>query len=276
MLFFNYNIGYVPHNHTGGLMSDSIRSSGSVAGDNQSGRKGSYVQSVLRDDFGTLLRNGRKAKGYTQIQMAELLNVTQPCYQSWEAGQRIPRLVRLFQIARVLSVPVSSFIREEKRLRFMADNGIKDPELLSEQETMPENGSEWITSLPLLNTEKIAALSAETASAENWVHQTAKETTFYLHVRRPQNGELFAVFIRDSSLFNIEDPAHSIPPGSVIILRSLAKDEKISGQPVCLFRFADGSVKLRRASCFTEGNSENDGIQPLAVAVSSITPMSGW
>lgn len=41
---------------------------------------------TIKTSYGIILKKARKAKGFTQEQIAELLNVSVTTYQSWEAG----------------------------------------------------------------------------------------------------------------------------------------------------------------------------------------------
>ena len=57
-------------------------------------------------NFSALLKSSREAKGLTQKQMAELLNMTERAYQSYELKEREPRLEKLARIAVLLEVSV--------------------------------------------------------------------------------------------------------------------------------------------------------------------------
>jgi transcriptional regulator with XRE-family HTH domain len=52
----------------------------------------------------------RKAKGFTQSTLAEVLGVEQPTVQRWESGKREPSLSQLFELARVLDVEPGNLI----------------------------------------------------------------------------------------------------------------------------------------------------------------------
>ena len=49
--------------------------------------------------FGEILRDARKAKGYTQAQLAGLLGVTQVCVYAWENGKAFPLILTAADLA---------------------------------------------------------------------------------------------------------------------------------------------------------------------------------
>lgn len=55
----------------------------------------------------------RKASGMTQVQMAQVLNVSQQTIQSWEAGRRRIQISVLPALARLLSVSLEVLLNEE-------------------------------------------------------------------------------------------------------------------------------------------------------------------
>lgn len=57
------------------------------------------------DSFGARLANARKAKGYTQEQLAELLAVSRTSISRWESDKAMPDYGTIQQISRVLEYP---------------------------------------------------------------------------------------------------------------------------------------------------------------------------
>lgn len=57
-----------------------------------------------------LIRRNRKAKGLTQAQFAELLNMSEMTIRRWESGDRSPRMEELQKISEVLDVPVEKLL----------------------------------------------------------------------------------------------------------------------------------------------------------------------
>ena len=64
-----------------------------------------------------LIRRNRKAKGLTQAQFAELLNMSEMTIRRWESGDRSPRMEELEKISSVLDVPINELL----------DNGTPEP-----------------------------------------------------------------------------------------------------------------------------------------------------
>lgn len=52
------------------------------------------------------LKQARKKTGLTQVQVAEKANITEVCYQRYEAGERVPRADIAKLIARALNSTV--------------------------------------------------------------------------------------------------------------------------------------------------------------------------
>lgn len=62
--------------------------------------------------IGYTLRFYRRAKGYTQVQMAEALDISTRNFQRLEMGTVEPKLETLIRMARFLEIPVSALIRQ--------------------------------------------------------------------------------------------------------------------------------------------------------------------
>ena len=59
------------------------------------------------------LKNARKAKGFTQKQVAELLNVVESCYANWEQGRTEPNIAILRKLANIFTVSIDELINDQ-------------------------------------------------------------------------------------------------------------------------------------------------------------------
>ena len=53
----------------------------------------------------------RKGKGWTQLQLAEQLNVSPQAVSKWECGEAVPDIDILDKIARIFNVTIDSIIK---------------------------------------------------------------------------------------------------------------------------------------------------------------------
>jgi putative transcriptional regulator len=67
-------------------------------------------------EFSERLKTLRKEAGFTQVDVAEKLGISQPAYASWERGVKKPTQDNLVKIAQVLNVSVDYLVgnSEEK------------------------------------------------------------------------------------------------------------------------------------------------------------------
>lgn len=61
-------------------------------------------------DIGQKLRNARKVKGLTQVEVANALGVTQGAVRQWEAGATTPSAGKLSKVADLLDIPVAELL----------------------------------------------------------------------------------------------------------------------------------------------------------------------
>ena len=59
----------------------------------------------------------RIKRGYTQVELAELTNITQPALQAYEAGKAKPLKNTAIQLAKILGVNVDDLMNDEKELK---------------------------------------------------------------------------------------------------------------------------------------------------------------
>lgn len=64
----------------------------------------------MNGTFGLRLREARRAAGFTQTELAGLVEVTQPTISSWELGETEPNIVKIRRLARVLNVTVGFLV----------------------------------------------------------------------------------------------------------------------------------------------------------------------
>ena len=67
-------------------------------------------------EFSERLKTLRKEAGFTQVDVAEKLGISQPAYASWERGVKKPTQENLVKIAQVLNVSIDYLVgnSEEK------------------------------------------------------------------------------------------------------------------------------------------------------------------
>lgn len=58
----------------------------------------------------------RIKRGYTQAELAELTNITQPALQAYEAGKAKPLKNTAIQLAKVLGVDVDDLMNDERNV----------------------------------------------------------------------------------------------------------------------------------------------------------------
>ena len=68
---------------------------------------------MQREIFARNLRRLRLEKGYTQEQLAEMMNVSPKSVSRWECGNTLPDVMQLPELARVYGVTVEDLYREE-------------------------------------------------------------------------------------------------------------------------------------------------------------------
>ncbi|MBP5379690.1 MAG: helix-turn-helix transcriptional regulator [Ruminococcus sp.] len=65
--------------------------------------------------FAERLEALRLAKGYSQAELAELVNISQPSYWAYEKGISIPHKNTQIQLARVLGVSVDELMKDDPK-----------------------------------------------------------------------------------------------------------------------------------------------------------------
>lgn len=60
--------------------------------------------------FQEQLKRARKAKGYTQKQVADMMGITNSTYCGYETGKRAPSMDKVAKLSELLDVPVSTLL----------------------------------------------------------------------------------------------------------------------------------------------------------------------
>ncbi|WP_086348428.1 helix-turn-helix transcriptional regulator [Candidatus Enterococcus clewellii] len=55
----------------------------------------------------------REAKGISQIELAEKMDVTQQCISSWQTGRTVPKPFQMKQLSEILDVSIDELFYEE-------------------------------------------------------------------------------------------------------------------------------------------------------------------
>ncbi len=79
------------------------------------------------------LKNVRKEKGYTQAELAELLNVSRQTISNWECGQSIPDVASLKQLQQYLDVPLEVLLGRSATQEVVERSGGLSDEAIAQQ-----------------------------------------------------------------------------------------------------------------------------------------------
>ena len=73
-------------------------------------------------EFSERLKTLRKEAGFTQVDVAEKLGISQPAYASWERGTKKPTQDNLVKIAQILNVSVDYLVGNSQETSDELDN----------------------------------------------------------------------------------------------------------------------------------------------------------
>lgn len=73
-------------------------------------------------EFSERLKTLRKEAGFTQVDVAEKLGISQPAYASWERGAKKPTQDNLVKIAKILNVSVDYLVGNSQETSDELDN----------------------------------------------------------------------------------------------------------------------------------------------------------
>ena len=90
-------------------------------------------------EFHENLKAARKAKGYTQLQVAEMMGITQSSYSYYELGKRCPDVAKIKMMAKVLGVTGDYLLgREEEKPSAETSEELLDMELIERLTSLTE------------------------------------------------------------------------------------------------------------------------------------------
>ena len=88
----------------------------------------------MADTIGQKIKQLRKERGFTQMDLADRINVSYQQVQKYEKNETQLSVQRLAEIARALEVPITLFLREP---RFGFTGTMEEPETYRPRETVP-------------------------------------------------------------------------------------------------------------------------------------------
>ena len=71
------------------------------------------------------LRELRVKSGYTQVQIAKILNIDRSTYSYYEIGKTTPDISVLITLSKVFNIPINDMLADEGTPEAMADSGSK-------------------------------------------------------------------------------------------------------------------------------------------------------
>ena len=77
-----------------------------------------------RANLATLLRELRQRAGFSQREVASILNMNRSTYTYYETGKTLPDPMTLNRIAKIFGVPLDSFFLEDEALLTLSDSSV--------------------------------------------------------------------------------------------------------------------------------------------------------
>jgi transcriptional regulator with XRE-family HTH domain len=77
----------------------------------------------------------RVKSGYTQVQIAKILNIDRSTYSYYEIGKTTPDISVLMTLAKVFNIPINDMLADEGTPEAVADSGSKSNFLYSKKNT---------------------------------------------------------------------------------------------------------------------------------------------
>lgn len=72
------------------------------------------------------LRELRIKSGYTQRQIAKILNIDRSTYSYYEIGKTMPDITVLLKLSKIFNIPISEMLEDENIPENVADSGVKN------------------------------------------------------------------------------------------------------------------------------------------------------
>lgn len=90
--------------------------------------------SDFKRDLEKMLRNVRTACGYSQHEVADMLNISRSTYTYYETGKTSPDIPTLHKLAILFSIPVEAFLYPEK----YADMALEKIRVRGRKKSLPD------------------------------------------------------------------------------------------------------------------------------------------
>lgn len=81
------------------------------------------------------MRELRVKSGYTQVQIAKILNIDRSTYSYYEIGKTSPDISVLITLSKVFNIPINDMLADEGTPEVVADSGPKSNFLYSKKNT---------------------------------------------------------------------------------------------------------------------------------------------
>ncbi|WP_261026396.1 XRE family transcriptional regulator [Streptococcus mitis] len=162
------------------------------------------------------LKTKRISKGFSQTEIADLLNINRSSYNSWESGRAKPNQKNLVALAEILDVEVSYFESEynivNNYLQLSPDNQIKAEEYVEEL-LLSQQSSTKVT--PLFSVQVLSDIQLSAGLGESLFDEYETETVYS---DEEQLGYDIATWISGKSM----EPIYQ--DGEVALIRSSGFD----------------------------------------------------
>lgn len=82
-------------------------------------KRGAHMTTMTEKNFdltlAAILKDQRKSRGYSQLQISQYLGINRSTYTYYESGHTSPSIYTLFRLALYYGIPVSEFFPESVR-----------------------------------------------------------------------------------------------------------------------------------------------------------------
>jgi len=141
------------------------------------------------------IRELRKQNGYTQIQFAKAVHVTQAAVSHWETGRSMPDTQQLFQIAQLFGVSIDQLSRNTfPSVEPSSALDVRDHDEMRTEKQMKPNDSKAATEAAPIRQE-LAAKSRDTVPSAAAGH-TSEAFLARVNKLPPEKQEQLASFLR--------------------------------------------------------------------------------
>jgi transcriptional regulator with XRE-family HTH domain len=124
--------------------------------------------------IGTRLRQLRQNKNWSQAEVADKLDISQPAYNKWEADQAKPNLDKLGKIAEVFEVEIQDLFENEGNV-IISNNTFENSNIVYPKDSTVNIQSPELLQSILKNQEQITKLmEAQSKLIENLLKDSTK------------------------------------------------------------------------------------------------------